>query len=89
MKNLTAAQQERVRLFKATLNKSSKWYNQDLNDFISNVSKEDAAKSNELIGRMTYMRSAKFEKEIAKEENRMLKAGLYETGNMTPTNALD
>lgn len=89
MKNLTAIQQERVRLFKNTLNKSSKWYAQDLRDFIDNVSKETASKSKEVLSRVNAMNSKEFELSVAKEERKMEMAGLYELSNMKPKNALD
>ena len=64
MKNLTSIQKERVRLFKATLNVNSKWYNQDLQDFIDKVAKESKSDSERVIGRVNYMNSDKYEKEI-------------------------
>lgn len=89
MKNLTALQQERVRLFKNSLNKSSKWYAQDLQDFIDNVSKEKPSKSTEVLGRVKAMNSKEFESQVAKEERKMERAGLFEMSNMRPINALD
>lgn len=89
LKELTPIQLERVRLLEATLKPKSKWYDQDLAEIIENVRKESPALTLIRIKNMKAMQSDQFEQEVAKEENKMAKAGLYDIGKMKPENALD
>ena len=88
-KKLTPIQLKRVGLYMASLNPRSKWYDQDLAEFIENVKKESPALSLIRLKNVEALQSEAFEKEVAKEEAKMAKAGLYDIGKMKPKNALD
>lgn len=79
-----------IQNFKARYaNKSSKWFASDVKDFTSNLNKVSASRLDEMYNNAIAFNSPEFEANIAKEEKKMLKAGLFEIGNMKIINALD
>jgi len=89
MKNLTAIQKERINQFEKTLNKNSKFYNEDLQNFINNVSKENKQKSEKSLSRVGYLNSDIFAKKVKKEINKLDDAGLFNISKMKVNNSLD
>lgn len=70
-------------------NKNSKWFTSDVKDYIGYINSVSASKLDLLYSNAIAFNSPEFERNIEKEEKKMLKAGLYEMGNMKPVNALD
>ena len=80
-----------IALYKSTLNPKSKWYNDDLNSFIAIAETKTEA---QLLQQLANLRAItgnddRFNKVVEKEEKRMLKAGMFDIGNMQHKNALD
>jgi len=89
MKNLTSIQIERVNQFKKTLNKTSKFYNEDLQNFINNVSKENKKDSETKLSRIGCLNSKQFEIKVKSEIKKLDRAGMFSPTNMKPINCLD
>lgn len=89
MKNLTAIQKERVEQYKKTLNKNSKFYNEDLQNFISNITKETASKSKSCLSRVGSYSDKKEQSKIKKEIEKMDKSGMFDIKKMHAANSLD
>jgi hypothetical protein len=75
--------------YKKTLSKSSKWYNQDIEDFKQNLDKCSKTKLKEMYNNMIAFNSEEFENKIKEEENKLMKAGMYNITKMQPVNMLD
>lgn len=80
-----------IQLYKSTLNVNSKWYGSDMQTFISIA---ETKTEHELLQQLANLRAitgndARFNKMVEREEKKMLKAGMYDVGNMKPENALD
>jgi len=80
-----------IELYKSTLNPSSKWYGSDLFNFISIAENKTEAELSQQLANLRAItgNDAKFNKEVEREEKRMLKAGMFDIGNMKHKNALD
>lgn len=89
MKNLTAIQKERVEQFKKTLNKNSKFYNEDLQNFIDNISKESAKQSKISLSRVGSYSTKQFQSKVNKEIEKMDKSGMFNVKKMHALNSLD
>ena len=71
------------------LNKNSKWYQEDVADFKSNINKVSDSRIKEMYRNMVAFNSKSFEKWVAQEEGKMKKAGLFDMKNLKPQNCLD
>lgn len=80
---------ESVRLFTNTLDKKSKWYNQDLTDFKQRIQCASIEQIKASINNMSYAQSEKSEIDFNKETRRLEKAGMFNISNMKHINALD
>lgn len=89
MKKLTKIQKERVEQFKKTLNKTSKFYNEDLQNFIDNVLNESVAQSKETLSRIGSYSDKSQQKQVEKEIEKMDKAGMFNPSKMHILNSLD
>lgn len=89
MKNLTAIQKERVEQYKSTLNKSSKFYNEDLQNFINNISKESAEQSKKSISRVGSYSTKQFKAKVEREIEKMDNSGMFNVKKMHALNSLD
>ena len=74
---------------KNRLNKNSKWYNDDVADFKSNLNKCSDSRIKEMYSNSIAFDSKSFEKFVEKEERKLLKAGMYNMSNLKPQNCLD
>lgn len=75
--------------FKSKQNKSSKWYKSDVADFVSNLKKCSNGRVAEMYSNAMAMNSKSFEAQVAKEESKMDRYGLYDVTKMKAVNALD
>lgn len=76
---------------KKSLNKNSKWYSQDIADYKENISKlsvKDLESRLEMFNAFSDPKS-QFNKMANAEMKLMNKGGMYNIGNMKPTNCLD
>ena len=75
--------------YRKSLNPSSKWFTQDIQEFKEKVSELRTSEVAERLRNRRAFNSPAFEKLVAKEEAKLNKAGMYDIGNMRPENALD
>lgn len=75
--------------FRNSLNKKSKWYDSDLAEFKNNLDKVSESKILEMYNNMIAFNSKSFEKFVEKEEQKLLKGGMYNINNLKPKNCLD
>jgi len=89
MKKLTKLQMKRVEQYEQTLNKNSKFYNSDLQDFISNVRDESPEQSEISLKRVGYLSSDAGLKHVEQLINKMEKEGMFNVKKMGALNSLD
>ena len=78
-----------IELYKKTLDKKSKWYNDDLANFSSHIKTASLDKINQSINNMSYAQSKKADADFNRETRKLEKAGMFNIGNMKVINALD
>lgn len=87
--DLTPIQKERVAAYKKSLNTNSKFYEQDVADFIRNVKNETPAKSATMLGNQKWLNSEESERYVNHEVGKLDRAGMFNINRMKPKNALD
>jgi hypothetical protein len=77
--------------YKKTLNPSSKWFTQDVQDFASRVSKLSVKEMEIKLGRISSLvdDNSLFNKKVKKEINFMAKGGMFNVSEMKPANCMD
>jgi len=80
---------ETIKLFIKTLDKKSKWFTQDLNDFSLRLNSASIEQIKSSYNNLSYMNSKQSDIDFDKETKRLEKAGMFNVGNMKPANALD
>lgn len=78
-----------VKNYISGLNKSSKWYEQDIADYKCNIDNISNAKLKEMYDNSIAFNSKSFEKIVAREESKLLKAGMFDINKLKPQNSLD
>jgi hypothetical protein len=78
-----------VKLYKKSLNPKSKWFNQDVTDFKSQLENKSIAELKEQVSRLSVYDSSKFKKDANKEVSKLNKGGMFDISNMSGKNALD
>lgn len=78
-----------IELFTKTLDKKSKFYQQDITDFKNRIQSASAQQLEQSINNMSYMASKKSDIDFERETRKLDKAGMFNIGNMKPINALD
>ena len=86
---MNTQQKQAIELYKKTLNKNSKFYKEDLQNFITNIKTASKTQVNQSLNNMSYMASKQSDIDFEKETNKLDKAGMFNIGNMKPINALD
>ena len=82
---------EIIDLFKQSQNPNSKWYNDDVAAFIRVLKTKTTKEKQQQLANMRALAGLdpKFNAAVEKEEKRLVRAGMYDLGNMKPENALD
>ena len=80
-----------VSIYSQTLNKKSKWYNTDLLDYETGLTKVSDSELNRIYNNVYQLNdeTSQFNKQVDKEEIKLLKAGMYNIDKMSPKNCLD
>lgn len=88
---MNAIRNEIVSLFKSSLHKDSKFYEQDLADFKRTLAGKSESEAKEQLARLRALSGldAAFNNTVSKEMDKLDKSGMFSMHNMKPTNALD
>lgn len=78
-----------IELFSKTLDKKSKFYEQDIADFTQRIKYASLQQIQQSVNNMTYMASKKSDVDFDRETKKLDKAGMFNIGNMKAINALD
>jgi len=80
-----------IEAYKETLNPSSKWYEDDVNDFKRKISHKTEAELQQQLANILAIsgKNQKFNSIVNKEINRMNKGGMFNVNAMKPINGLD
>jgi hypothetical protein len=80
-----------VSYYKKTLNKKSKWFETDIEDYRANLLKLSMEALREKYLRLQQIEdeNSNFNKDIKKYISKLNKAGMYNIENMKPCNVLD
>lgn len=85
----TEMRKELIEMREKSLDKKSKWYNTDLQDYISFVKSRDKQELLRIYKNTCALNSDSFEKTVQREINLLDKAGMFVAKNMTPKHMLD
>ena len=70
-------EQQLVAIYESSLNKESKWYQEDLANYKSNIARITPEEQQHLLNNIKALNSKVFENFVNREVNKMDKAGMY------------